>query len=141
MFRDGRKVATVALEPDENQGGTFRGKTSVLLPGNYEIRVHVDGLPESDMKARTEFAVAAQGSGEMAQLNCDEELLRQLAFHSGGQYFREEEIAGLAERLQPLSQGRIVESETVLWQSYWWFGTLVFVLTVEWFLRKRFGML
>ena len=141
VFRDGRKVATVALEPDENQGGTFRGKTSVLLPGNYEIRVHVDGLPESDMKARTEFAVAAQGSGEMAQLNCDEELLRQLAFHSGGQYFREEEIAGLAERLQPLSQGRIVESETVLWQSYWWFGTLVFVLTVEWFLRKRFGML
>ncbi len=141
VFRDGRKVATVELAPDENQGGTLRGKTSALLPGLYEIRVRVDGLPESEMKARTEFAVAAQGSSELAQLNCDEELLRQLAFHSGGQYFREEDIGGLAERLQPMSEGRIIESETVLWQSYWWFGPLVLVLAMEWFLRKRAGML
>jgi hypothetical protein len=141
LFRDGQRVAAIALAPDDNEGGIYRGKTSALAEGNYEVRVHVDGLPESEMKARTEFTVAPQGNAELAQLNCDEELLRQIAFNSGGQYYREEEIGALAERLKPLSQGRVVESDTLLWQSWWWFTPLVLLLTIEWVLRKRAGML
>ncbi len=60
---------------------------------------------------------------------------------SGGQYFREENIDRLADALAPLSHGRVIESETVLWQSYWWFIPLVLILGGEWFLRKRAGML
>lgn len=141
LFRDGQKVAGIALVPDENQGGTYRGRTPPLTEGGYEIRVRVDGLPESEMKARTEFTVAPAGGGEMARLNCDEELLKQIAADSGGQYFREEEAGALVEKLKPLSQGRVVESETALWQSWWWFAPAVLLLTVEWFLRKRAGML
>jgi hypothetical protein len=40
-----------------------------------------------------------------------------------------------------MSQGRVVESDTALWHSYGWFSAVVLLLTVEWFLRKREGML
>jgi hypothetical protein len=40
-----------------------------------------------------------------------------------------------------LSTGQVIESDTVLWQSWWWFLPIVLLLTIEWILRKRFGML
>jgi hypothetical protein len=133
-------VATVALSADGNASGVLRGRTAALEEGDYEVRVSTAELPDSDIKVRSNFTVKPQGAGEMAQLHCDEELLQQLAFHSGGTYLREEEMGRLAELLRPLSQGRVVESETILWQSWWWFVPLVLLLTLEWILRKRSGM-
>ena len=40
-----------------------------------------------------------------------------------------------------MSQGKVIESDTVLWQSWWWFTPLLGLLTAEWLLRKRAGML
>lgn len=141
LFKDGKKVATVALSADGNSSGVLRGRTAELEEGDYEVRVSTADLPDSDIKVRSTFTVKPQGAGEMAQLHCDEELLQQLAFHSGGTYLREEEIGRLADLLKPLSQGRVEESETILWQSWWWFVPLVLLLTLEWVLRKRSGMI
>jgi hypothetical protein len=141
LLRAGVRVATVPLTGDDNSGGIYRGRTAALTDGDYEVRVQVDGLAGSEVKVKAAFTVEPQGGGEMAQLNCDEDLLRQMAFHSGGQYYREEELADLVERLRPLSQGKLIESETALWQSYWWFAPIVLFLTVEWVLRKRAGLM
>ena len=142
LFRDGKKVASVALAADESLGGMFRGKTEPLTPGRYEVRVQVEGLPETAMKARTEFGVATRGgTSELTQLSCDEDTLRQMSFHSGGEFFREEDIGSLVERLKPMSKGKVVESRTILWQSWWGFGAVVLLLVLEWVLRKRAGML
>ncbi|MFT4589424.1 MAG: putative membrane protein [Candidatus Binatia bacterium] len=141
IYSKGEKVASVALTADANSGGIFRGETAPLKEGDYEVKVSVEGLPESEMKAKTYFTVQAEGGGEMADLSANEELLREVARHSGGQFFREEEISQLADKLKPLSKGRIVESDLLLWQSYWWFIPIVLLLTLEWALRKRAGML
>ena len=122
LLRDGRKLASLPLTADENETGLYRARTAPLTAGYYEVRVRVEGLPESEMKARTGFVVRRAATGELAELNCNEPLLRELAAHSGGRYFREEELNALVERLRPLSQGRVEESDTVLWQSWWWFG-------------------
>ena len=141
LMREGRKVATVALTADENETGIYRGRTAPLTDGDYEVRVRVEGLPDAEMKARTGFAVRRTATGELAELNCNEPLLRELAANSGGRYFREEELGALLERLRPLSEGRVVETETVLWQSWWWFGGVILLLALEWALRKRAGMM
>jgi len=141
LMREGRKVATIPLTADENETGIYRARTAPLTDGDYEVRVRVEGLPETEMKARTGFAVRRAATGELAELNCNEPLLRELAANSGGRYFREEELGALLERLKPLSQGRVVETETVLWQSWWWFGTVMLLLALEWALRKRAGMM
>ncbi len=141
LLRDGRKVATVALNSDDSGSGILRGRTAELEEGDYEVKVVVPGMPEEELKAKTEFVVKPQGAGEMAALHCNENLLRELAFYSGGEYFREEEIRNLPDRLKPLSQGKVIESETLLWQSWWWFLPVVLLLTIEWWLRKRAGLM
>jgi hypothetical protein len=141
LFRGGQRVAVIPLAADEAEGGVYRGRTAPLAEGDYEVRVRVEGLPESDLKARTAFRVEPEAVNELAELHCDEELLRQMAALSGGEYFREEDAGRLVERLQPLSRGKVVESQTLLWQSGWWFGAVLTLLAVEWVLRKRAGML
>jgi len=47
----------------------------------------------------------------------------------------------LTDRLKLLSEGKVMQSDTALWQSYLWFAAVVLLLTIEWILRKRAGML
>ena len=141
LYREGSKAGTIRLVPDDNAGGLFRGKTSALEPGNYEVAVESLAIPANELKARAEFKVEPRETGELTQLSLNEDLLRQMSAASGGQYLREEELGRLPDLLAPMSQGRIVESDTVLWQSYWWFVPIVLLLTVEWIIRKRVGML
>lgn len=141
LFRGGKKVASVPLTSDDADSGVYRGRTAELTEGDYEVRVRVEALPESDMKARVSFVVEPKDAGELAELTCNESLLREIAANSGGEYFREEDALRVVERLAPLSRGQVVETETALWQSPWWFAAVVALLTVEWFLRKRNGMM
>lgn len=141
LLRDGQRVATIRLTPDDNAGGLFRGRTAALEPGNYEVAVQSAAIAERDSKARTSFKVEPLETGELTQLSLNEELLRQMSAATGGEYLREEGIDRLVELLAPISQGRVVESDTVLWQSYWWFLPIVLLLTAEWIIRKRVGML
>jgi hypothetical protein len=141
LFRDGRKVATIRLTPEENAGGLFRGRTAALEPGRYEVAVQSVAIPESELKARTEFKVEARATGELTELTLNEDLLRQMSLASGGEYLREEHVHRLPDLLAPMSQGKVIESDTVLWQSYWWFIPLILLLTIEWIIRKRVGLL
>lgn len=142
LSRDGQRVATIPLVA-EGASGTFRGKTAPLTPGAYEVRVDTRGLVPAAPELRTEFYVAGRGEAgrEMAELNCNEQLLQQMAHASGGEYCREEDARRLVETLEPMSKGRIEESDTILWQSWWWFVPIIALLTVEWFLRKRSGLI
>jgi len=141
LTKDGKRVATLRLSPDENAGGLFRGKTAALEPGEYEVGIESAAISERDTKARTSFKVQPRETGELTQLSMNEDLLRQIATASGGQYLREENIDRLLKFLAPMSQGRVIESDTALWQSYWWFLPIIALLTAEWIIRKRVGML
>jgi hypothetical protein len=141
LYRDGQRAATIRLTAEESTGGMFRGRTAALEPGSYEVGVESAAIAEHDAKARTSFKVEPLQTGELTQLNLNEELLRQMSALTGGEYLREEDIDRLVDLLAPISEGRVVESDTVLWQSYWWFLPIVLLLTVEWIIRKRVGML
>jgi hypothetical protein len=144
LYRDGQKVAAIPLAADEKNSGVFRGKTPPLTPGRYEVRLDAQGLISATAELSEEFFVQGRGqisALELAELNCNEELLQQMARVSHGDYVREENVAQLRDKLEPLSKGRIEESETVLWQSWWWFGAVMGLLTIEWLLRKRAGLI
>lgn len=141
LLKDGQKMATIRLAADESGGGLFRGRTAPLESGTYEVSVESAAIPESQLKARTNFKVEPRETGELTHLAMNEDLLRQIANASGGRYFREENLDRVLEYLAPMTQGRIVESDTILWQSWWWFLPIIGLLTTEWILRKRAGML
>lgn len=141
LWRDNKQVAVLPLTPDVSGGGVFRTDTPALEGGEYEVRVRVEGLPEAEMKARLPLSVRHVAVGEMADLNADEDLLRKIADLSGGEYFREESIAAMSARLASRSQSQVIESETSLWDNWWLFAPIMGLLTVEWILRKRAGVL
>ena len=141
VWKDGRIVSTVSLNADADVPGIYRGRFGALPEGEYEVSVRASGYSESALKARSRFVVLPPESGEMTQTAANEALLKQMAVASGGVFLREEDIGRLPELLSPLSSGRVVESETLIWQSYWWFAAIVMLLTAEWVLRKRAGLL
>ena len=141
LVRDGICSGTVRLVPDDAGGGLFRGKTAALEPGNHEVRLESEAIPASELKAKTTFKVESPETGELNQLHLNEEALLEVAASSGGRYFREEDAAALLEVLAPMSRGKVIESKTVLWQSPWWFWSVILLLTGEWVLRKRWGLL
>ena len=115
---------------------------SIAVPaGEYEVSMRASGFSDSAFKARSQFIVEANETDELAQTSANYELLEQMSEVSGGTFLREEEISRLPELLSPLSHGRVIESETILWQSYWWFAMIIALLTLEWILRKRVGLL
>ncbi len=141
VWKDGRIVSTIGLNADADIPGIYRGRTESMPEGEYEVSVRASGYSDSVLKARSEFVVLPPESGEMTQTSVNEDLLRQMATASGGVYLREEELGQLPELLSPLSSGRVVESETLIWQSYWWFAMIILLLSMEWILRKRAGLL
>jgi hypothetical protein len=141
VYKDGKKVATVKLALDENAAGLFEGRLTGLAGGIYELRVRSEGQPEPDGRLKAEFKVRSREAGELAVLNANEDLLRQISAQSGGEAFREEDVASLQQILEPLSRERVFESDTQLWQSWWWFLPMLILLTAEWVARKWVGML
>ncbi len=133
---------TVAKLPlVDNGGGLYTTRTGELAGGDYKVRIHVKGLDDFDMRAEGRFSVKEPKSAEMSQLTCNEKMLQDIAVNSDGVYMREEQIRDVLQHLKPLSTGKIVESDTALWQNYWYFIIVIFLFTTEWVWRKRKGMI
>lgn len=138
---EGRIVAVVPLAADAAVAGVYSGQIKAPPGGNYRVSVVAPGLTSSALDVSSEFSVVELDVGEMDQLNCDESLLMKVAQMTGGQYLSEQRGHELVDLLRPLSRGKIIESDTPIWQSYWWFAPIVGLLAVEWWLRKRVGLI
>ena len=141
MWNGDQVVGAVFLSPDPQNPGFYFGETAPLAPGDYEVSIRASGFPADSMKARSGFSVAPQTFVELQRVACNQELLKQMSAESKGEFLLEEDFQRLPELLEPLSSGRLVESDTLLWQSYWWFALIIGLLAFEWWLRKRGGLI
>ncbi|QDT66773.1 hypothetical protein [Calycomorphotria hydatis] len=141
LWKDGRLISTIGLTPDYNIPGIYRGQTDSLSPGEYEVSVRASGYSESALQARSQFHVRPDVTAELIWTSANTSLLKQMAATTGGQFLFEEELQSLPELLQPFSDGHVEESDTLLWQSYWWFASIILLLAAEWTIRKRAGLL
>ncbi len=141
VWRGGEVIGTISLEPDENVPGVYRGRVTGLAAGDYEVSVQAAGYSNEALRARSRFTVNAETTAELRDGSANEALLQQVAEAGGGQFLREEDLRQLPKILSVYSNGRIVESDTLLWQSYWWFLSILMLLTCEWLLRRRAGLM
>lgn len=141
VWRGGQVAAVVSLQADDNVPGIYRGRVTGLPAGDYEVSVQAAGYSAEALQARSSFTVTATAAAELRDGSANEGLLRQVAEAGGGQFLREEDLRRLPEILSVYTDGRIVESDTLLWQSYWWFLSILLLLTMEWLLRRRAGLM
>ena len=136
-------VATIPLRGADSSNGLFTGEVLGLSADSYEMAVRAPRiLNEMEFsEQRLNFEVRPEPNREKNFLTCDENLLSEMAELSGGSFYREENFHALKDTLRPISSGRIITTEVVLWQSLGWLVFVVSTLGLEMFLRKRAGML
>ena len=139
VYRNHEVVSKVPLA-ESSVLGSYSAQLQGLAPGDYRVKIDATGFTSQALDLESQFTVAAPEGGEMHHIACNEGLLKSIAQRTQGRYFRESETELLIQELQPMATGRIQTSITVLWQSVGWFACGLLLLTVEWLVRKRVGL-
>jgi hypothetical protein len=121
--------------------GTYRGQVTGLAPGDYDVSLILPGFSVEAANVKTMFRIQEPANSELQNVTRNDMLLAQIASLSGGKYVKENEIAELWEAMKLRHNSKLVESDQLLWQSYWWFIPVVLIVAVEWWLRKKAGLI
>ena len=140
LMADDQIVATVPLTIDDPARGTYRGQTPPLESGNYNVRIRASGFDSNALQASAPIWVGTPDMVELDRVSLNAGTLQQIAESGGGKYFHESSGEDILEILKPLSSGSIIESDILIWQSFYWFWVIVMLLAAEWWLRKRAGL-
>ena len=91
--------------------------------------------------ARARFVVFQQDL-ELDNASADADTMESLAAMTGGQSLAPEELPELIKRLAEQTSQFEIQQETkkTFWDTWPFFLILVALLTVEWYLRKRWGL-
>ncbi len=140
LIADDRIVSTVPLAIDDPARGTYQGQTPGLPDGAYSVRVRASGFDQTALQASTPIWVGQRVSDELQRVSLNRDVLLQISEAGGGKYVHESAANELLEQIRPLSSGTVVESDILIWQSYYWFWAVIALLAIEWWLRKRAGL-
>lgn len=126
---DGDRQSEVPLKAVDGQLGLFFGEFVAPSAGQYQF--HLQETPDQ----KRDFTVA-ENNLEMAETAMNVKLMQDVATLTRGQFFREEDLHKLVETIA--SNPATVESrlELELWATPLYFLLILFVVTVEWVLRK-----
>jgi hypothetical protein len=136
LIHEGTDAATLELEADPTHAGVYRALTPPLKPGEWQVAV-AEGPQSTRSDVRLTLRVADTGNQELASLTMNRPLLETMARNTGGRFLREEQAGELPSLLQALDRKQTSTRETLLWSSWWWLGTILALLTIEWLMRKK----
>jgi hypothetical protein len=125
-------------------GGRYEGNLSMLPEGDYSFTASASANGIEIGKTSGRFSVGDQ-SVEFSETKMNKPLLQQLAAVSGGTYTDAADfnalVDGLLTRPEMKPSPRTSTSEIELWNLPLLLFIIVILLGIEWFLRKRSGML
>ena len=118
--------------------GSFR---NTQTPGDYAIEVTATQKDQPLGSARARFLVFQQDL-ELDNAAADAATLESLATMTGGRSLAPEQLPDLIQRVIADTQHLEIQQETktTFWDTWWFFLTLVGLLGLEWYLRKRWGL-
>jgi uncharacterized membrane protein len=116
------REGTYRVEADASLGGKVLGKDRTSFTATYSYGEADDGRPRFD-------------------------LLKQIAETSKGEYipisdWNEKALEKIAAHLEAIAPSEIVEQrQTRLWSNLWPFAILLALLSVEWWMRRKWGLI
>ena len=141
--------ATVERPGGDRQPLTFRrvvspaGRfTSTFRPeraGLYHVRAEA-ARAGSPLGGSDRWIYVGGGDREFGDPRLNEGFLRRAARESGGRYVRASDAARLMAWLQEAARQNTAPVPADLWDKPWVLGVLVLLLSVEWGLRRRWGL-
>jgi hypothetical protein len=124
--------------------GLYEGKFHSNKSGDYSFTGSADRGGKKIGTDAGRFNVG-EIDVEMAEPRMNYEFLSGIARPTGGQFFNYDNYSGLFDQLNKInsesSKEKITVSEINLWSDEWLLAITILVFSIEWFIRKRAGML
>lgn len=136
---DETPLSMVSMTREGPQSTRFRAALQPLAPGRYAVRGHADTAERTITSAPVEIRVS-DTSVEFQRTQQDRAALLAIAHRSGGRYAHTS-VAGFAARMQLDARTVPSVSERTLRTSAVLFGIILLLLSAEWVIRKRAGMI
>ena len=138
VLPDGARRPLPLVRQAEQMAGSFRDTQTA---GDYAVEVSATQKDQPLGSARARFLVFQQDL-ELDNASADAPTMESLAAMTGGQSLAPEQLPGLIKRLAEDTQHLDVQQETksTFWDTWPFFLTIVCLLGVEWYLRKRWGL-
>jgi hypothetical protein len=124
--------------------GLYEGKFQTNKPGDYTFS---GSAVRGEQKIGTDAGKFNVGEidVEMADPRMNYEFLNSMAGRTGGRFFNYNNYSALFDLLNKInkesSSEKITVSEINLWSDEWLLALTILVFSIEWFIRKRAGML
>jgi uncharacterized membrane protein len=141
---DGEPILVPATASPEE--GEYAGEFTPTREGTYRVEAEATlggktlGRDKSSFTAAYFYGEADDGLPRL-------EVLKQLAASSQGEYFSIEEwneqaLEKIAARLDSIAPSEIVEQrQTRLWNNLWPFVIMLALLSAEWWMRRKWGLI
>lgn len=149
---EGEEIKLVIYSPEvrreyimnELGRGLYETVTDQLPPGDYKYKATVDrnGRPYAADSGRINIG---EIDFERSNLTADANFLSALAFYSGGKFFNGGDYNQVFAEYTRLDLKKAPVKSTVdehrIWSNIYILMFIVLLLSIEWFMRKRAGML
>lgn len=142
ILKSGRNDSDIKLTRANN--GVYRGSIELNEDGDYSFDAiaFYDGVEINSDRGR--FSVNT-GETELLNTKMNSNLLKSLSSVSGGEYYPINSYDGIFEKLKTINSASQLEKpvyrEYSLWTNEWIMAIIICLFALEWFLRKRSGML
>jgi uncharacterized membrane protein len=135
----------ISTSPDREEG-EYSGDFTPTREGTYQVEAEASAGGKVLGRDKSSFS-AAFSYGETDDGLPRPDLLKQIAEASKGEYIPINDWNGktfdrIAARLEAIAPSEIVEQrQTRLWSNLWPFGLILVLLSIEWWMRRKWGLI
>ena len=133
-------VYPIAPRPSTAEGFTFEHAFTAEQAGIYQVTARSTVESTGAEISHEAVFLATAESPELASVNLNEPMLRQIASVTGGAYVHLSEYDELVDTIQPLEGSLYKNSEQAAWDSKWILILLIGLLIGEWLARRAGGL-
>ncbi len=137
---DNTPLQSVAMHREGDEDTRLSASLDPLPAGRYTVRGTAE-LPGRVLQSKPLQFSVSQNSVEFRNTTQDRAALERIARRTGGEYTTPAGVEDLAKKIDVSPRQVPVVSESVLRASAFWFIAVLLLLSAEWLLRKRAGMI
>jgi uncharacterized membrane protein len=132
--------ALVDMRPVPNDAGSFQAEWTAEKPGSYVVEVTA-GRGSEELGRDVLTFERTNGVAENFHTEQNRELLEKLSSQTGGKYWKAEELAKLPSEISYSEAGISVRDTKELWDMPIVFLLLLGLMSGEWLLRRKWGVI
>jgi len=145
VFPPESEPVLLSATPDQEEGD-YSADYTPTREGTYRLEAEANLAGKLLGKDSASFGVAfAYGETDDGRPRPD--LLKQIAEASKGEYipinqWNDQTLERIAAKLESIAPSEIVEQrQTRLWSNFWPFGIILGLLSIEWWMRRKWGLI